>query len=127
MATVRTTSILGTLDGLLRSWDRHLAAENRSPRTIQSYLEAARQFDAFLASRGMPTAVSAIRREHVEAFLVDLLESGRSASTVANRYRSLQQLFRWLDDEGEITGSPMLKMRPPTVPDQPVPVLTEDM
>jgi len=39
------------------------------------------------------------------------------------RYRSLQQLFKWLDDEGEISRSPMVKMRPPIIPEQAVPVL----
>jgi site-specific recombinase XerD len=74
----------------------------------------------------MPTAVANLTREHVEAFLEHLLDLGRSPSTVANRYRSLQQLFRWLEDDGEISRSPMHKMRPPRVPEVPVPVLTED-
>lgn len=114
------------LAGLLPSWRRHLRAENKSPRTIQSYTEAAEQFCAFLTATGMPTAVAKLTREHIEAFLEHLLESGRSASTVANRFRSLQQLFRWLEDDREIPRSPMDKMRPPKVPDKPVPVLTED-
>jgi site-specific recombinase XerD len=92
---------------------------------VQTYQEAARQFAAFLAERGMPTAAAGIRREHVEAFVEDVL--GRfSASTAANRYRSLQQLFRWLLDEGEVERSPMERMRPPRVPEQPVPVLPEE-
>jgi site-specific recombinase XerC len=46
--------------------------------------------------------------------------------SAATRYRSLQQLFNWLDEEGEITGSPMTKMRPPKIPEQPAPVLPDD-
>ena len=114
------------LAALIPSWRRSLDAEHKSARTIQSYDEAARQFVAFLTSTGMPQVVASIRREHVEAFLVDLRERGLSASTAANRYRSLQQLFRWLEDEGEIERSPMTKMRPPTVGEQPVDVLTDD-
>jgi site-specific recombinase XerC len=38
----------------------------------------------------------------------------------------VQQFFRWLDGEGEIDASPMAKMRPPIVPEQPVPVLPDD-
>lgn len=114
------------LVSLVPSWRRSLDAEGKSPRTIQSYDEAARQFVAFLESAAMPTAVASIRREHLEAFLVELRERGLSASTAANRYRSLQQLFRWLEDEGEIERSPMAKMRPPAVGEQPVDVLTED-
>ena len=42
-----------------------------------------------------------ISREHVEAFIVAQLERTAPASA-ATRYRSLEQLFKWLDDEGEI-------------------------
>jgi site-specific recombinase XerD len=73
----------------------------------------------------MPTVVASIRRGHVEAFIA--AEPERTASSFAvTRYRSLQQLFRWLDDEGEISGSPMVKMCPPVIPEQPVPVLSDD-
>ena len=34
--------------------------------------------------------------------------------------------YGWLEAEGEIPVSPMAKMRPPTVPDQPVPLVRED-
>jgi site-specific recombinase XerD len=73
----------------------------------------------------MPTAVSAIRREHVEAYIESLLERWKPA-TASARYRALQQLFRFLVDEGEITESPMAKMRPPKIPESPPPVLTDD-
>jgi site-specific recombinase XerD len=89
-------------------------------------VEAAEQFTAFLTARGLPTTARQLTREHVEAFLAHLREAGRSPGTAANRYRSLQQLFRWLEDDLEIPRSPMDKMRPPTVPEKPVPVLTED-
>jgi site-specific recombinase XerD len=123
---VGSGTTVGDVAVLLPSWRRHLRAENKSARTIQSYTEAADQFRAFLVQQGMPTAVANLMREHVEAFLEHLLDLGRSPSTVANRYRSLRQLFRWLEDDGEISRSPMHKMRPPRVPEVPVPVLTED-
>lgn len=41
------------------------------------------------------------------------------------RYRALQQFFNWLEDEEEKAGpNPMAKMKPPIVPEKPVPVLT---
>lgn len=83
------------------------------------------QFDAFLIAKGMPRSVAAIRREHVEAFIEELLGKYRPA-TAANRYRSLQQFFRWLVDEGELQASPMARMHPPHVPEQPPTVLRED-
>lgn len=114
-----------SLDALIPSWGRHLRAANLAPRTIQSYTEAARGLATFLVARDMPTGAAAIEREHVEAFITDILARWRPA-TAAVRYRSLQQFFRWLIDEGEIVTSPMAHMRPPKVPEQPVAVLSPD-
>ena len=80
---------------------------------------------AFLARQGMPTAVRSIHRKHVEAFIAAELER-TEPSSAATRYRSLQQLFGWLDEEGEINGSPMAKTRPPKILEKPVPVLLDD-
>lgn len=126
MAEASRTASFGTLDALIPSWERSLRATNRAPLTIKAYLEAARLFDAFLKDRGMPVDVEAVRREHVEAFLEDELTRGLSASTAAGHYRRLQQLFRWLDEEGEIPSSPMAKMRPPQIPETPVPIVSDE-
>jgi site-specific recombinase XerD len=113
------------VDDLLDSWARSLRARNRSPRTIESYLQSANQLVAYLHRAGMPTVATRITREHVESFMVHL--QGRvKPRSVALRYRSLQQLFRWLLEEREISADPMANMRPPHVPDQPVPVIPAD-
>jgi hypothetical protein len=44
------------LPDLTRSFERHLRAENRSDRTIETYLEAVRLLEAFLAGRGVRLA-----------------------------------------------------------------------
>jgi site-specific recombinase XerD len=111
------------LSPLLRSFERHLRAENRSEHTIASYLDSLCQAEAFLAGRGR-TLVDA-RREDLEAFLGELLQR-RAAETVATRYRRLRVLYRWLEEEDEITANPMAKMKPPIIPEQPVPVVPED-
>lgn len=112
-------------DILIPSFERHLKAERKSPETIHSYRIAVSQLADFVALKGMPTALSRVRREHVESFIVHLLET-RSPSTAANRYRSLQQFFKWAIDEGEVQTSPMEKMRAPSVPDPLIPVIPED-
>ena len=121
------TSILRPheLVALLPSWCQTLRAQNKSPRTIQSYDEAARQFAAFLVTNAAPMTVEQIGREHIEAFLVDLRQRGMAPATAANRYGSLQQLFRWLADEGRVMRNPMEKMHAPAVGEQPVEVFTE--
>lgn len=109
------------------SFLRHLAAENRSPSTRITYAAAIDLLAAFTAAAGMPE-LTELRREHIEAFLVDLGQRGQRPATLANRYRSLQQFYKWLLEEGEIAVSPMTHMRPPHVPEEPPEVLrTENL
>ncbi|MGY1776899.1 tyrosine-type recombinase/integrase [Geodermatophilus sp. SYSU D00804] len=121
----RAAAAIDDLTTMLPDWRTHLRARNVAPTTIASYLRVGENFHAHLVRAGMPTTASAISREHVEAFLAALVDRVAPA-TVAKHYRSLQQLFRWLVDDGEIPRSPMEKMRPPAVPEQPVAVLSED-
>jgi integrase len=72
----------------------------------------------------MPTAVGSIRREHVEAFIEDLDRRFKPA-TVGVRFRSLQQMFRWMLEEGEVERDPMERMRSPRVPEDPPAVLSD--
>jgi site-specific recombinase XerD len=108
---------------LLRSFERHLRAENRSDQTVATYLIALRQAEAFLAVRG--TTLAEARRADLEAYLGDLL-TRRAAATAATYYKVLKLLYQWLEEEDELPASPMAKMRPPIVPDRPVPVIPDD-
>jgi integrase/recombinase XerC len=108
---------------LIRSFERHLRSENRSERTIGTYLIAMRQADAFLQARG--TTIEAATRADLEAFMGDLL-ARRAPSTAATYYKPLKLLYAWLAEEGEILASPMARMKPPIVPDKPVPIVPED-
>lgn len=110
---------------LVVSFRRKLLAENKSPRTLQTYGEALRLFEDFLAEQGMPRTIVAIRREHVEAFMARLLEQYRPA-TAANRYRTLNLFFNWCVSEGEIRRSPMERMRAPAIPENPPAILTDE-
>src|SRR5262249_38212938 len=48
----------------------------------------------------------------------------RSPSTAAVRYRSLQQFYAWAVRESIIDTNPMATMRPPAIPEKPVPVVS---
>ncbi len=113
------------LEALVASWRRHMTAQRMSPATLSTYSTAVRQMDAFLTQQGMPTTPAAITREHVEAFITDLLARWKP-STAHNRYRGLHSFFAWLVDEGEIRESPMARMKPPRLPETPPPVLRAD-
>jgi site-specific recombinase XerD len=124
--TTRAGLVFGTIEAELPRFAQHLRAERRSPATIRSYLESARLLGEYLAAKGMPTTLPAIRREHIEAFLADLAAAGRRPATVALRYRSLRVFFGWLVDEDAIERSPMERMKSPHVPLEPVPVLRRE-
>jgi site-specific recombinase XerD len=73
----------------------------------------------------MPDTAHGITRDHLEAYFADLTEV-RAPTTVSKEFRSLQQLFKWLVNDGEIQRSPMERMPRPIVPEQPVPLIDLD-
>src|SRR3712207_5230376 len=101
-STASSSAASISLEELEASFTRHLRAANLSPKTIRTYTEATRSLRGFLEARGMPTVATAVRREHIESYIEDLLERWKPA-TASVRYRALQQFFRYLVDEGEIT------------------------
>ena len=63
-----------SVDDLARSFERYLRAGNKSPRTVETYLEDVETWIALLLGRWKP-------------------------STAHNRYRSLHAFYRWLEEE----------------------------
>lgn len=123
MASTSTESLNLTIEDAAASFQRHLRAANKAPRTIRGYLDAVTRFGQYVADVGMPCDVTAIRREHVESWIVAMQDAGHRPASVANRYRSLRVFMNWLVSEEEITRSPMEKMSSPTIPEIPVPLL----
>lgn len=68
-----TASSVGDLATLIPSFQRSLRAANKSPKTVATYSEAANQLLDFLRASGMPTEVAKISRDHVEAFIEQLV------------------------------------------------------
>jgi len=114
-----------TIESTRDYWVLHLKSEGRAERTISTYLNALRRLDAFLADRGMPRELRAIRREHVEAWIGDMLQRNQ-AGTVSIAFRAMRPFFKWLLDEDEIERSPMEKMKAPAPPLNPPSVLNDD-
>lgn len=102
---------------LIESWERSLLARNLAPRTIYGYTEAARRFHEDAGKT--PEEVT---RDDIRTHLAALAET-KAPNTVGIRFRSLQQWFKWLHEEDEIPGNPMVGIKPPAVPEQPVPVV----
>lgn len=111
--------------GLRESWIRSLRARNLAAETLTVYGRASQQLLDHLAVAEPKLQPADVAREHVEAFIIARAD-GRKASTVSVAYRSLQQWFGWLLDEGELDVDPMARMDPPIVPEVPVPILTDE-
>lgn len=124
-ASTRPAPPAVTITSVVDDWLTSLRARNRSAATVKSYRKWADQLATFLAAAGMPTDVAHVKREHVEAFLASLADRDMAPATRAQAYRSLQQFWKWAEAEGETATSPMARMSPPSVPEQPVPVLAE--
>jgi site-specific recombinase XerD len=95
-------------DPLIRSFERHLYAENRSARTVTTYLIAVRQADTFLRGRGI--SLEAATQADLEAFMGDLL-ARRTASAAATYHKVLKILYGWLAEEEAISTT---RSCPPT-------------
>jgi site-specific recombinase XerD len=117
----RVAAVSPRLLDLVPSFQRHLKAERKAPRTVASYTEAVRRLHDFLTARGMPQEVASITSEHIEAFMEDQQARLRPSSARV-RYASLVQFFKWVVEDGERIDSPMPRLDL-VVPEQPVPVL----
>ena len=122
--TVDAESVGQSLSESLDDYRLSLHASGKSKSTQAVYTLALGYLDAFLAAQGMPRTLSGIRREHIEAWLGSVRDAGRAPATVSVYYRSLQPFWRWAIEEGFVRESPMGNMRPPIVPEQPVPILS---
>jgi len=108
---------------LMRSFDRSLRALNRSPLTRSQYLMSVRQLVEFLAEEGLPDNPARVTREHIELFLAHFAGQGHKPATVQTRYKCIRLFFSYLLEEGEVPSHPMVNMRPPSIPETPVPIL----
>jgi site-specific recombinase XerD len=108
---------------LVREWQHTLESEHKSRKTITSYTESVRALAVFLNGAELLTVTT----DDLRRFIAKLIAT-RSASTAATRYRCLQQFYAWAVRDKLIDTSPMATMRPPTVPETPVPVVpVEDL
>ena len=85
------------LTACLRSFARYLRATNKAPATIRGYLGAGVLLADWLrGSADRPDEFAEVTHEHLVDFFTELFSRGHSPSSVADRYRSLQQLYRSL-------------------------------
>ena len=125
---------------LLDTWKRALKAQGKAASTIVNYRTDADWLTFHVAGLepGSVDRVSAAReariahpiedtkRTDIEDFIVASFDRGLADATVARRYRSLQQMFGYLEDIGELSENPMAKMKPPKMGDTEPPIISDD-
>ena len=102
---------------LLMHTDRfysYLQFEKRfSPHTLLAYRNDLEAFAAFLQRRyGIPDLKST-ERDMVRSWVVDLMEAGRSPSTIARKLSVLRTYFKFLLKEAVIMANPVQHVRAP--------------
>jgi hypothetical protein len=90
---------------------------------VATYLHAVRQAHRFLHARGV--AFEAATRADLEPSWPTYSPGGRWPRPRL-AFEVLKILYAWLMEEGETSTDPTACMRPPIVPDQPVPIVPED-
>jgi site-specific recombinase XerD len=113
----------------LAAYERSLKAKNRSPRTVQGYLEALGQ----LARHAETDDITTIDQAAIERWMQHVIEApkrrkihGHAGSTAAIRFRQVRAFYSWCVREEIIDRSPMKRMTEPSTVDVPVPVVADD-
>lgn len=113
------------LEDLCASFQRHLRAEGKAPRTGVLYGLSVRLFSEWLIAHGRPATLDELTRAAIREWLADLSET-RQASTVRTRFKGLHRFTSWLVAEGDLNEHPMRGLTAPEAADKPVPVLTDE-
>jgi integrase/recombinase XerD len=90
----------------------HLTVERRlAANSVESYARDLQLLAEYASGRGV--AVDALSRDDLEAFVRDLMGSGRSPRSVARAIACYRGLYRFLVIDGRISSSPADDLRPP--------------
>jgi len=109
------------------SFDLHLRAERKSPKTIRVYVDAVLWFAAAYVIPAGLSDWSEVKARHVQQWVTTLL-ADYSDSYANNQFRALQQFFKWYatEDPDEPRPNAMANLRPPKIGDKLVPVISDD-
>lgn len=89
-----SVSVVNTLD--YEAFERYISYLDTSPKTVETYTKALRQFFKYLSVHGIRQP----KREDVIAFRDDLKASGLKPTTVQNYITATRIFFKWTEQEG---------------------------
>jgi len=103
----------------------YLQHEKRySSHTIQSYKTDLVQFGEFML-KTFELDLAAAAPVHVRDFIVMLMDSGVSESSVNRKLSTLRSFFKYLVKQGQLASGPMALVKAPKIPKR-IPVFVED-
>ncbi|MDQ6719466.1 MAG: tyrosine-type recombinase/integrase [Candidatus Dormibacteraeota bacterium] len=98
----------------VESWKSFEVSKVRSEETLRVYRTSLADFGRFiLAEKITVPELSAIRRDDVRGYLVDLAKAGKKPATRHMRFRSLRTFFTWMADELGLQDNPLDKVEAP--------------
>lgn len=89
-----SVSVVNTLE--YEVFERYISYLDASPKTVETYTKALRQFFKYLSVHGIRQP----KREDVIAFRDDLKASGLKPTTVQNYITATRIFFKWTEQEG---------------------------
>lgn len=113
---------LQELDGFILS----RRVEDCSPETLKSYSHRIGQFFRYILMESGVCSVGDMNRSHIERYLLYLRAKGCSPHYIHANFRSLRSFFNWCIEEEFINESPMRNMKPPRLPRQGKPFLSQE-
>ncbi len=95
----------GIFQAEISSFALRLAAEGKAAKTIRTYTEAVRWFAACLPGQAGRASWEQVRSQDIQRWMAWLLDRYSSAYA-SNQYRALQQFFKWLAAEDQLSANP---------------------
>ena len=109
------------IESLIQGFKMSCQTEGKSPKTIEWYTSFLERFLQFLSSKGYPTGINQIDKNHVREFIRYLQVEAKtphggkplSEATVQGYVRTLKAFFSWAIREDYLESNPMAKIPVP--------------
>ena len=104
-----------TFIDLITGFESYLKNEkNKASTTLRAYVSDVNEYAYFLSGRGKSAELA--NNADVAAFLMDLKEKGKSASTVNRKLASVRCFYDFLQEKGLIDFDPTKNIKSPKIP-----------
>ena len=110
-------------------WHEYLDETSKSPRTVETYLEALKDFRRWLESSGRDMGPLDVETDDVRAYTSQRRKEGKSGSTISIRFLALSAFYRWLvEEERLLPASPLKGLKCPRPGEQrPLRLIPDDV